>query len=91
LLFKNQWRIFGSKRCEIIGGLRKLLDELHTLYPSPNIIRMIQVKEVEMGRERSMHGSEEECMQGFSGKARRKRALGRPRSRWEGSLKTDLR
>jgi hypothetical protein len=71
-----------------MGGLRKLRDELHNL---PNIIRMIHVEEGEMGRERSMHGREEECIQGFGGKARRKRALGRPRRRWEGSIKMDLR
>jgi hypothetical protein len=39
-------RIFGLKRDEVIGGWRKLHnEELHNLYGSPNIIRMI-----EMGR-----------------------------------------
>jgi hypothetical protein len=33
---------------------------------------MIQVEEGEIGRERSMHGREEECLQGFGRKARRK-------------------
>jgi hypothetical protein len=37
------WRISGPKRDEIIGGWRKLRsDELHSLYSSPNIIRMIK-------------------------------------------------
>jgi hypothetical protein len=36
-------RIFGSKRDEVIGGWRKLHnEELHNLYSSPNIIRMIK-------------------------------------------------
>jgi hypothetical protein len=36
-------RIFGPKRDEILGGWRKLHDkELHNLYSSPNIIRMIK-------------------------------------------------
>jgi hypothetical protein len=36
-------RIFGPKRCEVIGGWRKLRnDELHNLYPWPNIITMIK-------------------------------------------------
>jgi hypothetical protein len=36
-------RMFGSKRDEVTGGWRKLLDEeLHNLYCSVNIIRMIK-------------------------------------------------
>jgi hypothetical protein len=36
-------RIFGPKRDEVIGGLRKLHNEvLHNLYALPNIIRMIK-------------------------------------------------
>jgi hypothetical protein len=35
--------IFGSKRDEVIGGWRKLHNEdLHNLYYSPSIIRMIK-------------------------------------------------
>jgi hypothetical protein len=35
-------RIFGSKRDELTGGWRKLLnEEIHNLYYSPSIIRMI--------------------------------------------------
>jgi hypothetical protein len=34
-------RIFGPKRDEVTGGLRKLHnEELHNLYSSPSIIRM---------------------------------------------------
>jgi hypothetical protein len=36
-------RIFGPKRDEVIGGWRKLhIEELHNLYSSPSIIRMIK-------------------------------------------------
>jgi hypothetical protein len=36
-------RIFGSKRDEVTGGWRKLHnEELHNLYSSPSIIRMIK-------------------------------------------------
>jgi hypothetical protein len=34
-------RIFGPKRDEVAGGWRKLHKELHSLYSSPNIIRML--------------------------------------------------
>jgi hypothetical protein len=36
-------RIFGSKRDEVAGGWRKLhTEELHNVYSSPSIIRMIK-------------------------------------------------
>jgi hypothetical protein len=36
-------RIFGPKREEVAGGWRRLHnEELHNLYPSPNIIRVIE-------------------------------------------------
>jgi hypothetical protein len=38
-------RIFGPKRDEVMGGWRRLHDEdLHNLYSSPIIIRMIKSK-----------------------------------------------
>jgi hypothetical protein len=44
-MFENRVlrRIFGRKRDEVTGGWRKLHnEELHNLYPSPSIIRMIK-------------------------------------------------
>jgi hypothetical protein len=43
-VFENRvLRIFAPKRDEVTGGLRKLHKaELHNLYSSPNIIRMIK-------------------------------------------------
>jgi hypothetical protein len=44
-LFENRAlrRIFGPKRNEVTGGWRKLHnEELHNLYTSPSIIRMIK-------------------------------------------------
>jgi hypothetical protein len=36
-------RIFGPKRCEATGVWRKLHnDELHNLYSSPSIVRMMK-------------------------------------------------
>jgi hypothetical protein len=54
-------RIFGSKRVELTGDWRKLHnEELHSLYSSPNIIRMIKPRRmrwtghvVRMGEERN--------------------------------------
>jgi hypothetical protein len=40
-------RIFGPKRDEVTGVWRKLHnEELHTLYSSPSIIRMIKSKRI---------------------------------------------
>jgi hypothetical protein len=55
-------RIFGPKRDEVTGGWRKLHNgELHSLYSSPSIIRMIKSRRMKwaehvarMGR-RGMH------------------------------------
>jgi hypothetical protein len=48
-------RIFEPKRDEVTGGWRKLHnEELHNLYSSPSIIRMI--KDDEMGRACSTNG-----------------------------------
>jgi hypothetical protein len=55
-------RIFGPKRDEVTGGWRKLhKEELHNLYSSPNIIRMIKSRGKRWGghvasmRGREMH------------------------------------
>jgi hypothetical protein len=54
-------RIFGPKRDEVMGDWRKLHnEELHNLYCSPNITRMMKIKD-EMGRVCSTNGGEEEC------------------------------
>jgi hypothetical protein len=38
-------RIFGPKRDEVIGGWRKLYnEELHGLYSSPSIVRVIKAR-----------------------------------------------
>jgi hypothetical protein len=42
-------RIFGPKRYEVVGGWRKLHNEvLHDLYSSPNIIRMIKSRRMRL-------------------------------------------
>jgi hypothetical protein len=54
-------RIFGPKRDEVTGDWRKLhIEDLHNLYSSPSIIRII--REDEMGRVCGANGGEEECI-----------------------------
>jgi hypothetical protein len=61
-------RIFGPKRDKVTGEWGRLHDKkLHVLYPSPNIIDVIQIKKNEMGRVCSIYGGQKRSIQGFSG------------------------
>jgi hypothetical protein len=54
-------RIFGPKRDEVTGEWRKLHNkELHDLYSSPNIIRIIKSRRMIMGGPCSTNEGEEE-------------------------------
>jgi hypothetical protein len=45
-----------------------------------------------MGRASSMNGGEQECVEDIDGKSRKERKpLGRPRHRWVGNIKMDLK
>jgi hypothetical protein len=73
-------RIFGAKRNEVKGDLRKLHnEELHNLYSSSNIIR--RMKEDEKGKECSMNGEKKTAYGILVGKPEGKRPLGRQRGR----------
>jgi hypothetical protein len=62
---------------KMVGGWRKQhYEELHNLYSSPSIIRMIKIKEDEMDKACSTHEREEECVKDFGGKTRRKQSTG---------------
>jgi hypothetical protein len=57
-------KIFGRKR-EEDGSWRKLHnDELHSLYSSPNIVRVIKSRRMRDGTW-GTHGGGERCLQGF--------------------------
>jgi hypothetical protein len=50
-VFENRmlWKTFGPKRDEVTGGRRKLHDEeLHSLYSSSNVIRMIKSRRMRL-------------------------------------------
>jgi hypothetical protein len=70
-------RIFGPKRDEVIGGRRKLYNEqLHNLYPSSDIIRMIKSRRMRWaGHVERMH------IRILVGKPEGNRPLRRPRRR----------
>jgi hypothetical protein len=85
-------RIFGPKRDEVTGGWRKLHNkELHGLYSSPSIVRVIKVRRMRWAG----HVARMEEVRGayniLVGRPEERGPLGRPRRRWEGNIKVDLR
>jgi hypothetical protein len=84
-------RIFGPRGDED-GSWRKLHnDEPHSLYSSPNIVRVIKSRRMRWaGRVASMeeHGV---AYMVLVGRPEGKRPLERPRRRWEDDIKMDLR
>jgi hypothetical protein len=59
-------RIFGPKRDTVTGEWRKLHSEnLHNVYPSPNIIRQIKLRRMRWAG----YGKREKNVYGFSEKA----------------------
>jgi hypothetical protein len=58
---------------KVTGDWRKLHnEELHNLYSSPNIIRMIKSRRMRWTGYVARMGKEEECIKDIGGKARRK-------------------
>jgi hypothetical protein len=74
-----------------MGGCRKLHnEELHNLYSSPSIIRMMKSRRMKWaGHERRM-GEKRNVYRILMRKPEGKRPLGRPRRRWV-DIKMDLR
>jgi hypothetical protein len=84
--------IFGLKRDEVVGGLRKLHNEkLHNLYSPPSIIRMIKPRRMRWMGHVARMGEKRNAYRILVGKPEGKRPLGRPRCRWLDNIKMDLR
>jgi hypothetical protein len=85
-------RIFGPKKDEEIRVWRKLHnEELHTLYSSPSIIRMIKPRSMPWAGHVARMGERRNVYKISVGKPEGKRPLGKPRRRWEDSIKMDFR
>jgi hypothetical protein len=83
-------RIFGPKR-EEDGSWRKLHnDELHNLYSSPNIVRLIKSRRMRWVRRVARMGEGRAVYSVSVGRPEGKRPLGRPRRRWEDNIKMNL-
>jgi hypothetical protein len=82
-------RIFGPKRDEVTGEWRKLHnEELHDLYSSPSIIRIIKSKRMRWAGHVARMGVKRNAYRLFVGKP--ERPLERPSRRWVDNSRMDL-
>jgi hypothetical protein len=75
-------RIFEPKRDEVTGGWKKLHnEELHNLFYSTSINRIVKLRGDEMSRACRASGTKKNAYSILMGKPKRKRPLGRPSRR----------
>jgi hypothetical protein len=83
--------IFGPKRNGVMGGWRKLhSEELHNLYYSPGIIRVIKSKRMRWAGYVAGMEENRNVYRLLVGKPEGKRPLGRSKRRWIDNIKMDL-
>jgi hypothetical protein len=93
MVFENRVlrRIFGPKR-EEDGSWRNLHnDELHSLYSSPNIVRVIKSRRLRWAGHVARMWEGRGVYRVLVERPKCKRPLGRHRRRWEDNIKLDLR
>ena len=84
-------RIFGPKRDEVTREWRKLHnEELNYLYYSPNIVGVMKSRRMRWAGHVARMGKRRGVFSVLVGKPEGKIPLGRPRRRWEDSIKMDL-
>jgi hypothetical protein len=84
-------RIFGPKRDGVTGGWRKLYnEELHNLYSSPSIIRIIKLRKMRWVGHVAQIGEKRNVYRLLVGKPEGKRPLVRPRRWWMDIIKMEL-
>jgi hypothetical protein len=83
-VFENRvlWRILGPKRDEVPRGWRKLHnEELHGLYSSLNIVRVIKARRMKWAGHVAHMGEVRGAYNILVGRPEGRRPLGRPRRR----------
>jgi hypothetical protein len=92
-VFENRTvkRTFGPMRDEVTGGSRKLHEELHNLYSSQSIIRLIKKRTTRWAGHVAQMGEKRNVYRILVGKPKGKKPLERHRCRWEDNIKMDLR
>ena len=83
-------RIFGPKRDQNGEWTRLHHEELHSLYRSPNIVRVIKSRRLRWAGHVARMEEGRSAFKILTGKPIEKRPLGRPRRRWEDNIRMDL-
>jgi hypothetical protein len=84
-------RIFGPKREEVTGEWRKLHnEELHDLYSSPSIIRIMKARRMRWTAHVARMGEKRNAYRLLVGKPEGRRPIGRPKRRWLDNIRMDL-
>jgi hypothetical protein len=84
-------RIFGHKMEDEVSWRKLHNDELHSLYPSPNIVRVIKSRRMRWAGHVAPMAEGRGVYRVLVGRPEGKRPLGRPRRGWEDNIKMDLR
>jgi hypothetical protein len=84
-------RIFGPKRKEDVSWRKMHNDELHSLYSSPNIVRVIKSRRMRWTGHVARMGEGRGVYRVLVGRPKVNRPVGRPRHTWENNIKMDLR
>jgi hypothetical protein len=85
-------RTLGPKSEEVTEGSRRLHNEqLHNLYNSPNIIRVIKLSRMIWTRHVARMGEMRKAYSILLGKPEGKKPLGRPRRIWQCNIRKDHR
>jgi hypothetical protein len=84
-------RIFGPKRDEDGSWTKLHNDEPHSLYSSPNIVRVIKSRRMRWVEHVARMGEGRGVYRGLFGRLKGNRSLVRPRRRWEDNIKMHLR
>jgi hypothetical protein len=92
-MFENRVlrRIFEPKRDVVTGEWRDLHnEELHDVYSSPGIIRIIKSRRMRWTGHVARMGEKRDAYRFLVGKPEGRRPLGRPRRRWLDNIRMDL-
>jgi hypothetical protein len=85
-------RVFGPNRVEMVGGWKVFcVEELHNMYASPSIIRVIKSRRMRWGGHITCTREMRNTYNILVGKPERKRPFKRPRHRLEDNIIMDLR
>jgi hypothetical protein len=83
-------KIFGPKREEGVSWRKLHNDELHDLYSSPNIVRVVKSRRMRWAGHVARMGEGRGAYRVLVGRPEGRRPFGRPRRRWEDNIKMDL-